>query len=212
MLVFVGSKLANSAKTWTEYGSVHPVAVDTFLSASVVNAIIETPKGSRVKYKYDETLGLFKLDKVLTAGTVFPLDYGFIPSTRGADGDPLDVLVLIEEPVSVGCLLSVRLIGVIEADQTESRKTKRNNRPFGVAFESHVHRKTASLRDISSKLLAEIEYFFVFYNHAQGRKFSVRGRHGAPRALKLIREGQALFESDRKLRARADHKPSHPAP
>ncbi len=84
-----------------------------------LNVIIDTPKDSRNKYKYDEKLGLFKLSGVLTVGHFFPFDFGFIPQTLGGDGDALDVLVLMDEPAFVGCLVRSRLVGVIEAEQTD---------------------------------------------------------------------------------------------
>src|SRR6478609_592733 len=84
-----------------------------------LNMIIDTPKGSRNKFKYDEQHGLFKLSGVLPAGAVFPYDFGYVPATLGDDGDPIDVLVLMDEPAFVGCLVAARLIGVIEAEQTE---------------------------------------------------------------------------------------------
>src|ERR687894_835887 len=82
--------------------------------SGTLNAVIETPKGHRNKYKFDEERGLFLLDGVLPAGAVFPFDFGFVPSTTGGDGDPLDVLVLMDEPAFTGCLVRVRLLGVIE--------------------------------------------------------------------------------------------------
>ncbi len=81
-------------------------------------AVIETPKGSRSKFDYDEESGLFRLAGLLPEGMSFPLDFGFFPSTKAEDGDPLDVLVLHDEPIPVGALLTIRLIGVIEVDQT----------------------------------------------------------------------------------------------
>ena len=81
------------------------------------NAIVETPKGHRNKYKYQERLDGFVLHGVLTPGAVFPFDFGFLPGTVGGDGDPLDILVLLDEPVYPGCVVPVRLIGVIEAEQ-----------------------------------------------------------------------------------------------
>ena len=83
------------------------------------NVVIETPRGSRNKYRYDDDLGLFMLGGVLPAGAVFPFDFGFIPSTCGEDGDPLDVLVLLDDYAFAGCLVPSRLVGVIEASQTE---------------------------------------------------------------------------------------------
>src|SRR6266545_3570339 len=85
-----------------------------------INVIIDTPRGSRNKFKYDEEHELFKLGGVLPSGAVFPFDFGFIPGTRGEDGDALDVLMLIDEPTFVGCLVLARLIGVIEAEQIEN--------------------------------------------------------------------------------------------
>src|SRR5215208_5286440 len=104
-----------------------------------LNVVIDTPKGSRNKFKYDEALGLFRLSGVLPAGAVFPFDFGYIPSTEGGDGDPLDVLVLMDEPVFVGCLVPSRLLGLIEADQTENGKTTRNDRLIAVAANSRNH-------------------------------------------------------------------------
>ena len=96
---------------------MHLSAIDT--ETGDVNVVIDRPQGSREKFKYDEKLGLFKLSKVLPAGEAFPYDFGYIPGTQGEDGDPLDALVLLDEPVFVGCLLVARLVGVIEAEQTE---------------------------------------------------------------------------------------------
>src|ERR687890_1560322 len=102
--------------------------LDTFHDDEELNVIIETPKGSRNKYNYDEKLGLFRLGGVLTSGASFPFDFGFVPSTLGGDGDPLDVLVLMDEPAFAGCLVRARLLGVIEAEQTEKGKTAQNDR------------------------------------------------------------------------------------
>src|SRR5919107_916909 len=101
-----------------------------------LHVVIDTPKDSRNKYKFDEKLGVFKLGGVLPVGAFFPFDFGYIPNTRGGDGDPLDVLVLMDEPAFVGCLIPSRLIGVIEADQTEGGRTLRNDRLIAVAAHS----------------------------------------------------------------------------
>ena len=84
-----------------------------------VQVVIDTPRGSRNKLKWDKELGVLKLSHVLTAGAVFPFDFGFVPGTHGADGDALDVLVLSDEPLFPLCLDQARLIGVIEAEQTQ---------------------------------------------------------------------------------------------
>src|SRR5690242_14418380 len=78
--------------------------------------VAETPKGSRNKYAYDDEHGIFRLRKVLPAGMSFPYEFGFVPATLAADGDPIDVLVLMDQPAFPGCVLSCRLIGVIEGE------------------------------------------------------------------------------------------------
>ncbi len=155
-----------------------------------LNVIIETPKGSRNKFTYDEEHGLFKLGGVLPAGAVFPFDFGFLPNTKGGDGDPLDVLVLMDESAFAGCLVPSRLLGVIEAEQTErDGETIRNDRLIAVAANSRDHRHIVSLEDISENLLDEIEHFFVSYNEVKEKRFSPIGRFGPERAHRLIKTG-----------------------
>jgi Inorganic pyrophosphatase len=93
-----------------------------------VLVVIETPKGSPNKLTFEPRYGTFVLKGVLPAGAVFPFDFGFVPSTCADDGDPLDVLVLMDAPVYPGCIVPSRLIGVIEAEQTEEGETERNDR------------------------------------------------------------------------------------
>src|ERR1051325_1025705 len=95
-------------------------------------AIIETPKGYRNKFRYDPGTGLFMLGGLLPEGMMFPFDFGFIPSTLGEDGDPLDILVLMDAPAHVGCLIEVRIIGIIQAEQIQKGKTESNDRLLGV--------------------------------------------------------------------------------
>lgn len=98
-------------------------------------AIIETPKGRRNKFKYDEESGLFCLSNLLPQGFSFPFDFGFIPSTRAEDGDALDLIVLMDEPANVGYSLEVRLLGVIKVLHTEEGKQTENDRLIGVCGE-----------------------------------------------------------------------------
>jgi inorganic pyrophosphatase len=157
-----------------------------------LNVIIDTPKGSRNKYKYDEKLQVFKLSGVLAAGHSFPFDFGDIPNTLGEDGDPIDVLVLMDEPAFVGCLIPSRLIGVIEAKQTENGKTERNDRLIAVAANSRTHKDIKSINDLNEALVDEIEHFFVSYNEAKGKRFEPLGRFAATKAKQLVEEGIRL--------------------
>jgi inorganic pyrophosphatase len=130
------------------------------------SVIIETVQGSRNKLKYEPASGTFVLCKVLPLGMAFPFDFGFLPSTQGEDGDPLDVLVLLDEPAFAGCRILCHMIGVIEAEQTEDGECQQNDRLLAVARESHIHKGIQSLKDLPANLLAEIEHFFV---HSPGR-------------------------------------------
>jgi inorganic pyrophosphatase len=154
-----------------------------------IHIVVDTPRGSRNKFKYDEELGLFKLGGVLPAGAVFPFDFGFIPQTRGEDGDALDALLLMDEPTFVGCLVPARLIGVVEAEQTEEGQTVRNDRLIAVATDSRNHKEVESLGQLSGNLLDEIEHFFVSYNQIKGKEFKPLGRFGPERAEKLLAAG-----------------------
>src|SRR6188474_2819981 len=148
--------------------------------------VIETPKGSPNKLVFDPGYGTFVLKGALPAGAVFPFDFGFVPSTRADDGDPVDVLVLMDSPVFPGCLVPSRLIGVIEAEQTEDGETERNDRLLAVAASSASHRSIRQLNDLSEDLVAQIEHFFVSYNEMKGKRFEVKRRAGSKRARALV--------------------------
>lgn len=166
------------------------VRLPAFAAASAdVNAIVDTPQGSRNKFKFDEESRLFMLGNAMPAGVVFPFEFGFIPSTRGGDGDPLDLLILMDAPTFVGCLVRARLIGMIMAEQTVRQKSERNDRLVAVAVQSRRHEHVRELRDLPRQLLSEIEHFFVSYNAIKGKKFKPLGRYGSARALALVRQG-----------------------
>jgi inorganic pyrophosphatase len=150
-----------------------------------VMVVIETPKGSPNKLAFEPRYGTFVLKGVLPAGAVFPFDFGFVPSTRADDGDPLDVLVLMDAPVYPGCIVPSRLIGVIEAEQTEDGVRERNDRLLAVAANSAAHRSIHQLSDLSQDLVAQIEHFFS-YNEMKGKRFEVKGRAGSKRARILV--------------------------
>jgi len=152
-----------------------------------LNVIVETPKGSRNKLSYDPERDLFKLKKVLPTGASFPFDFGFLPGTKGEDGDPLDVLLLLDEATPTGCLVLARLIGVIEAEQTEKGgKVERNDRLIAVAEVSKTHGPVKELSDLPKQLLDEIQHFFISYNAEAGKEFKPHKRSGPERARKLV--------------------------
>jgi inorganic pyrophosphatase len=155
--------------------------------SSIIQIIIETPKGSRNKYKFDPDQRIFKLNRVLPDGMMFPYDFGFIPSTEAADGDPIDVLLLMDSSAFPGCLIEGRLIGVIEAEQTEQDgKTERNDRLVVAASHSHTHSDVQNISELNPKLLKELGEFFVNYHKQDGAKFKVLGTKGPKEADRLL--------------------------
>jgi len=177
--------------------------IPTFISKGrvEVSAVVETPQGSRNKYKYKVKSGFFELGSVLPAGATFPFDFGFIPGTLGEDGDPLDVLLLMDAPTFPGCILAARIVGVIEVKQKGPREApERNDRLIAVASESHRHRHVRKLSDLSSSLLDEIEHFFASYNEMKDTEFEVLARRGRKTARRLVNEGIQLAQKKRASR------------
>src|SRR5207247_10386193 len=103
--------------------------------------------------------------RVLPHGAVFPFDFGSIPATVADDVDPVDALVLMDEPAFCGCVIESRLVGVIEAEQSEDGKTERNDRLIAVAAKSQTHAEVKSLSDLSTAVLKEIEHFYISFRH-----------------------------------------------
>lgn len=168
-----------------------------------LNAIVDTTKGHRNKFTFDADLGLFKLSGVLPAGATFPFDFGFVPSTLGGDGDPLDVLLVMDESAFVGCRVPARPIGVITARQTERDGTiEQNDRLIAVAADSKTHDDIRSLDDLNTTMLDELEHFFVSYNEVKGKRFEPTGRKGPRAATSLVRHGEAAFARRHRARAR----------
>ncbi|MBV9345694.1 MAG: inorganic diphosphatase [Gammaproteobacteria bacterium] len=151
--------------------------------------IVETPKGSRNKYDFDPEARLFELSKVLPAGMAFPYDFGFVPSTLADDGDPLDVLVLMDEPAFVGCRLSCRLVGIIEGEQEDKKKGKatRNDRLVCVESGNHSFNYVRRIDDLGSQFEEEIAQFFVNYHGLDGSKYRILGVKGPAQALRQVK-------------------------
>lgn len=157
----------------------------------LVHVVIDTPKGSRNKYKWDESLNCFRLSRILPVGAAFPYNFGSIPGTVAEDGDALDVLVVMDEPVPVGVVLEAKLIGVLVAEQREqeAQEATQNDRLIAVPVTEVNPALANSLDDLHPALLDEIEHFFVSYNRAQKREFVIKARAGPDRANKLLDEG-----------------------
>jgi len=155
----------------------------------VVQIVIETPKGSRNKYAFDSKLRVFRLKKVLPVGMAFPYDFGFIPSTLAEDGDPVDVLVLMDEAAFPGCLLRGRLIGIIEGEQGKKEKYERNDRIIAIEEANHSYANVKHVTDLGKEFVKELEEFFVNYHELDGEQYRIRDVRGPREAKRRIRDG-----------------------
>ena len=154
--------------------------------SGLYQVIVETPKGSRNKFAYDEEQRIFGLKKVLPAGMTFPYDFGFLPRTLADDGDPIDVLLLMDEPAYPGIAVQARLVGVIEGEQIEGKKRVRNDRIVAVADANHQYADIKKLDDLPKRFVKELEQFFVNYHELEGKKYKLLGCHSARTAQRLI--------------------------
>ena len=157
---------------------------------NTISVIIETPKGSNLKYYVDERTRFIKLHKILPVGMMFPYDFGFLPGTKGEDGDPLDVIVISEFPGFPACEVECRLIGGFKAEQSKepgSSTMIRNDRFFAVPLLSIVFQKVRDTQDMPDKLIKETEAFFIQYNKLEKKKFSVLKTWSGRQALKVIK-------------------------
>jgi len=155
--------------------------------AMTVRAVVETPSGRRTKFDYDPESGLFELHDVLPAGMAFPMAFGFIPNTLGDDGDPIDVIILADEDLPVGCLAVVKLLGVIEACQTErDGRQNRNDRLIGRIHKTRIYADVHDLECLGGAMVSELTSFFETYNALKGKHFQVSAISDPARACALI--------------------------
>ena len=154
-----------------------------------MRAIIEIPKNSTNKYEYNAELGVFRLDRALYSPMHYPGDYGFVPGTLGEDGDPLDVLILVDEPSFTGCLMEVRPVGLLHMVDQHQKDQKilavPNHNP---RFDS-IH----TMDQVFPHTRREIEYFFSIYKDLQGAKTEMKGWNGPPEARKMITRSREAY-------------------
>jgi inorganic pyrophosphatase len=156
-----------------------------------INAVVEIPQGSVNKYEYDKQLHVFRLDRTLHSPVHYPGDYGFIPGTLGLDGDPLDVLVLVDKPSFSGCLMEVRPIGVLRmVDQGE-----KDEKILCVVESDPIYSEIHDASQMFPHLLHEIEHFFSIYKNLEGKRTEIAGWDGVEAAHQIIIEGQKRASS-----------------
>ncbi|MBV8074153.1 MAG: inorganic diphosphatase [Candidatus Eremiobacteraeota bacterium] len=161
-----------------------------------LRVVVETPRGSRHKFALDPELGAFVLKETLAAGLTWPFDYGFVPSTLGPDGDPLDIIILMDEPTFSGCVLNVRLIGAIlmEQDGVANPRFLSCLLPREeVSLSTDDYKK---ISDLPEKLLHELEAFLKQYSEEKGHKIKMQGTCGRSEAMAHVREGRKAYDKD----------------
>jgi inorganic pyrophosphatase len=161
--------------------------------------IVEAPAGSRVKVYYDPESHRFRVGKFLPLGMTFPLDFAFVPSTLAGDGDPYDLLILPEAGLPVGSIVSVRILGILEAEQKKpKRKPERNDRVIARLLESRLFAKVDHIDQLGERFVEELSSFFSTYKKLRGQKYKVIDVGGPDRAADLIEEGAAAYTANLK--------------
>jgi inorganic pyrophosphatase len=169
-------------------GVVRTAGRRTAKRTKTLRAVIETPQGSRNKLKFDHELGAFRISQSLPAGMSFPFDFGYFPGTYAEDGDPIDVLVLMDGPGYPGVYVDVRLIGVIEAEATEDGRTVRNDRLIAVAEGTHERGELRDLADLEDGLATEIRGWFEAEHRLLNKEFRAIGDGDARAAARLLKQ------------------------
>jgi len=155
-----------------------------------VTAVIEIPRGSRNKYELDKATGQFRLDRVLFSAVHYPGDYGLIPRTLHEDGDPLDILVSINEPTFTGCQIDCRPLGVLKLlDRGEP-----DDKIIAVPSHDPFHAEAYDIADLSQHYLKEVEHFFHIYKDLEGRRVEIIGWEKSEVAMQVISDSVRRYE------------------
>ena len=160
----------------------------TWADKQRVYAVVETPRGSRAKLEFDPKLGAFTLAKPLLAGLTYPYDWGFLPSTRAEDGDPLDVLIIHDAATYPGLVLKCKPIGVLEVVQISKGKKERNDRVFVVPDRSPFEGDLQDIRRLPSRAIEELEKFFKATYALESKNLKFQGWRGPAKAIKTIKK------------------------
>lgn len=158
----------------------------------IINVVVEIPKGSHNKYEYDEKIDIIKLDRVLHSTVYYPTDYGFIPQTRSLDGDHLDALVIISDPVFPGCVVQVRPIGILYMEDQKEKDEK----VIAVAVGDPLLDNLKDISDVEDFFKKQIHNFFETYKKLENKKVEVHHWHGIDVAHKIIIESKERFLSE----------------
>jgi len=163
-----------------------------------VHVVIETPRGSRAKLAWDAKLETFSLSKSLLTGLTYPHDWGFVPSTKADDGDPLDIMVIHDAATFPGLVVSCRIIGILQIEQKSKKRIERNDRLFAVPRRSHSEYALKDVTDLTRPVREELEKFFIATDELEDKTLSIIGWKGSKAAMRAIKEAAKAFTREDK--------------
>ncbi|MBV9563505.1 MAG: inorganic diphosphatase [Bradyrhizobium sp.] len=170
----------------------------SFTDDGDVHVVVETPRGSRAKFAYDPKLETFALSKSLLTGLTYPHDWGFVPSTKADDGDPLDIMVIHDAATFPGMVVTCRIIGILQIEQKSKKKSERNDRLSAVPGRSHSERWLKDVADLSKPIREELEKFFIATDELKDKKLNILGWKGPKVALDAIKDAGKSFAKEDK--------------
>jgi len=156
------------------------------------NAVIEIPRGSKVKYELDKPTGMLKVDRILYSSVVYPANYGFLPRSYCDDGDPLDILVLGYEPVAPLTIMEARAIGVMLMKD----EGKGDEKVIGVHVHDPAYADISDISQLPEHQMKEIERFFLDYKTLEDKSVEVDAMQGAEAALEVVKKSFALYRAE----------------
>jgi inorganic pyrophosphatase len=174
------------------------INLPAFAEDGDVHVVVETPRGSRAKFAYNPKLETFILSKSLLTGLSYPHDWGFVPSTKADDGDPLDIMVIHDAATFPGLVVTCRVIGILQIVQKSKNKSERNDRLFAVPRHSHSERALENVRDLTKPIREELEKFFIATDELEDKKLDIMGWKGPKAAVQAIKDAAKSFTTEDK--------------
>jgi inorganic pyrophosphatase len=169
------------------------INLPAFTEDGDVHVVVETPRGSRAKFAYDPKIETFTLSKSLLTGLTYPHDWGFVPSTKADDGDPLDIMVIHDAATFPGLVVTCRVIGILRIEQKSKNKSERNDRLFAVPRRSHSEEALEDVRDLKKPIQEELEKFFIATDELEDKKLNIIGWKGPKAAVQAITDAAKSF-------------------
>jgi inorganic pyrophosphatase len=174
------------------------INLPAFAEDGDVHVVVETPRGSRAKFAYNPKLETFILSKSLLTGLTYPHDWGFVPSTKADDGDPLDIMVIHDAATFPGLVVTCRVIGILQIEQKRKNKSERNDRLFAVPRHSHSERALKDVRDLTKPIQEELEKFFIATDELEDKKLDIIGWKGPKAAVQAIKDAAKSYTKEDK--------------